>query len=62
MDARYAFLIAIGVAGIWAYFETEPGYSEAWLMIGVVALVSAVVIGFRNRRRTGKHFPRKDGR
>lgn len=62
MDARYAFLIAIGVAGIWAHFETEPGYSEAWLMIGVVALAWAAVVWFRNRRKTGKHFPRKDGR
>lgn len=51
MDARYAFLIAFGVAGIWAYFEAPEGYQEAWLVIGVVALGWAAVITFRNWRR-----------
>jgi arginine exporter protein ArgO len=61
VDARYAFLIALGVAGIWAYFVTEPGYSEAWLMIGIVSLVWALFIFWRNNRKpTGKHFERKN--
>jgi len=56
MDSRYAFLIVLAIAGFWAYFETEPGYSEAWLLIGVVASVSVAVIWFRNRRsKPGKH-------
>ena len=56
MDARYAFLIVLAVAGFWASQETESGYSEAWMLIGVLASVSVLVIWWRNRRRgPGKH-------